>query len=246
MWLRIVIIMLSLCVTSPVVSKEKLKVAFGNALAPWVIPETHNGIIIDLITEALEPAGYEIIPLYYPYARRIKSYKSGLVDATCDMNINTIQKEGLVGFFTDEAYTYENFAVSLKEKGYQFKHLNELGNLRLLSWQGAIAHLGDEYAKMASNNPYYREIHDQESQVKMLFRKHIDVIQLDKQIFKHYRAKIALKGKIDTMVKVDRFPLFGKSPNGFLFRSSKIRNKFNQQLKRLKESGQYDAIFERY
>jgi len=225
---------------------EKIKVAFGNALAPWVMPKTHNGIIVDLITEVLKPAGYEIEPVYYPYARRINSFKLGLVDAICDINLYTMNDESLGGFLSDDAYAYENFAFSLKEKGYQFKHLNELGNLSLLSWQGAIAHLGDEYAKMASNNPFYSEHHDQGLQIKMLFMKRVDVVQLDKQIFNYYRAQVGQKGDINTTAKVDRFPLFGKSPNGFLFRSIKIRDEFNQQLKRFKKSGRYDIIFERY
>jgi polar amino acid transport system substrate-binding protein len=245
-FLKILIIVLSFTVASQAWSLDKLKVAFGDALAPWVMPDTNNGIILDLISEALEPLGYTIEPIYYPYARRIKSYKLGLVDVACDMNLNTIKNENLSGFFSDEAYTYENFAFSLKEKGYQFKHLNELGNLRLLSWQGAITHLGDEYAKMASSNPFYSEHHDQELQIKMLFLKRVDVVQLDKQIFKYYRTKVSKKGDINTTEKVDRFTLFGKSPNGFLFRSVKIRDEFNQQLKILKDSGQYAAIFERY
>jgi polar amino acid transport system substrate-binding protein len=238
--------MLSLTASSATWSLEKLKVAFGNALAPWVMPETNNGIILDIISEALEPLGYEIEPIYYPYARRIKSFKLGLVDVSSDINLNTIKNENLNGFFSDDAFTYENFAFSLHEKGYQFKHLNDLGNLRLLSWQGAIAHLGGEYANMASNNPLYKETHDQELQIKMLFIRRVDVVQLDKQIFDYYRTKVSKKGTINTTAKIDRFPLFGKSPNGFLFRSVKIRDEFNQQLKILKESGRYAAIFELY
>lgn len=238
--------MLCLGITLPAWSTEKIKVAFGDALAPWVMPDTHNGIILDILTEALEPAGYEIEPIYYPYLRRITSYKSGLVDVTCDINLNTIKDQNLDGFLSDDAYAYENLAFSLREKGYQFKHLNELGNLTLLSWQGAIAHLGDEYAEMATNNPFYLETDRQESQVQMLFLKRVDVIQLDKQIFKYYRSKVSKKGRINTTAKVDSFPLFGQSPNGFLFRDIKIRDEFNRQLKILKDSGRYAEIFERY
>ena len=230
----------------PAGSAEHIKVAFGNALAPWIMPETNSGIILDIIRESLEPVGYTIEPIYYPYARRVKSFKQGLVDATSDMNLNTITNENLEGFFSDNAYTYENYAFSLHENAYQFKHLNDLAGLRLMSWQGAIAHLGDEYAKMASGNAFYKESHDQASQVKMLFLRRVDVIQLDEQIFNYYRVKVNQQGDISTNASVDRFPLFGKSPNGFLFRSKKIRNLFNQQLKRIKENGQYDKIFERY
>lgn len=246
MFLKFLIIMFSLSATSSAWSLEKITVAFGDALAPWVMPDTHNGIILDILTEALEPAGYEIEPIYYPYLRRITEYKNGFVDVACDMNANTIKDKNLEGFLSDDAYAYENFAFSLKEKGYQFKHLNELGNLSLLSWQGAISHLGDEYAEMAKNNPFYFETDRQESQVQMLFLKRVDVVQLDKQIFSYFRSKVGQKGVIDTTVEVDSFALFGKSPNGFLFRDEKIRDEFNRQLKRLKNSGRYEAILNRY
>jgi polar amino acid transport system substrate-binding protein len=246
MFLKILVIVLGLGAASSAWSLEKIKVAFGDALAPWVMPDTHDGIILDILTEALKPAGYEIVPIYYPYLRRISEYKNGFVDVVCDININIIEDNNLEGFLSDDAYAYENFAFSLKEKGYQFKHLNELGNLSLLSWQGAISQLGGEYAKMAINNPFYFETDRQEAQIQMLFLKRADVVQLDKQIFNYFRSKVGQKGVIDTTVEVDSFALFGKSPNGFLFSDEKIRDEFNRQLKLLKESGRYEEILNRY
>jgi polar amino acid transport system substrate-binding protein len=246
MFLKTLITVLSLSAASAAWSIEKITVAFGDALAPWVMPATNSGILIDIITEALEPSGYEIVPIYYPYLRRVTEYRNGFVDVACDINANTMKDQNLAGFLSDDAYAYENFAFSLKEKGYKFKHLNELGNLSLLSWQGAISHLGDEYAKMATNNPFYFETDRQESQIQMLFLKRADVVQLDKKIFDYFRAKVEKKGIVDTTAKVDSFPLFGASPNGFLFHDKKIRDEFNRRLKLLKESGRYAEILERY
>ena len=122
----------------------------------------------------------------------------------------------------------------------------DLVDYRFMSWQGAMAHLGEEYAEMARNNPLYSEHHDQSLQVKMLFLERVDVVQMDEHIFNYYRVKIGSEGKIDTSPDVDRFEFFGESPNGFLFRSIKMRDEFNIQLKKLKESGQYDKIMNRY
>lgn len=227
-------------------AKEKIKVAFGNALAPWVMPEKNEGIIIDILEQTMSPLGYEIEKVYLPYARRLKSYQQGLVNVVSDINPNTIKEEHLQGFFSDIAYTYVNYAFSLKKRNYQFKSMMDLVNYRLMSWQGAIAHLGEEYAEMARNNPLYSEHHDQSLQVKMLFLERVDVVQLDEQIFKYYRAKVGSEGKIDTSPAVDRFEIFGESPNGYLFRSIKMRDEFNVQLKELKVSGQYDKIMTRY
>ena len=246
MLLKILITVLSLGSASSAWSTEKITVGFGNALAPWVIPETNSGILIDIITEALEPIGYELVPIYYPYLRRITEYQKGFVDVTCDIKTSMISEHNLEGFLSDDAYDYENFAFALKEKGYQFKHLNDLGNVALLSWKGATAHLGDEYFKMATNNPLYFETNNQESQIKMLFHKRVDVVQLDKRIFGYYRSKAEQEGLVDTTSEVDSFPLFGPSSNGFLFHDEKIRDDFNRGLKVLKESGRYAEILKTY
>ncbi len=240
--------LLGLCTlwTNPALSQETLKVAFGNALAPWVMPESNDGILLDIISESLEPAGYEVSSVYYPYARRILSYRQGLVDVVSDVNPSVIEREGLDGYFSDIAYSYTNYAISLKHKNYRFKKISDLGQYRILSWQGAVSTLGPEYADMAMNNPFYSEHHNQELQIKMLYLDRVDVIQLDMQIFKYFKSKVSRAGIINTKQEVDIFPLFGKNECGFLFRSIKARDAFNQQLRLLKESGRYDQIYAHY
>lgn len=246
MFLKVLITLFSLVGVSSAWSLEKVTVGFGDALAPWAIPATNNGILVDIITEALEPAGYEIVPIYYPYLRRIIEYRKDFVDVICDINVNTMEDQKLSGFLSDDAYDYENFAFALKEKGYQFKHLNDLGNVALLSWKGATAHLGDEYFKMATSNPLYFETNNQESQIKMLFHKRVDAVQLDKRIFEYYRSKGEQEGLAYTTNKIDSFPLFGSSSNSYLFHDEKVRDDFNRGLKALKESGRYAEILKSY
>lgn len=227
-------------------ASEKLTVVFGGTLAPWVLSDTNEGIIIDLLKATMMPLGFEIEPLYLPYARRTKAYQMGNVDVVSDMNLNTINKHGLKGYFSDTAYSYENFAFSLHKKQFHFTKISDLENYSLLSWQDASVHLGDTYAMMANKNTQYSETFDQFVQVKMLFLEKFEVIQMDANIFDYYRAKIANTSKVDVSEKVDRFGLFGASPNGFLFKSEVLRDKFNLQLQRLKENGEYQKIFERY
>ena len=136
--------------------------------------------------------------------------------------------------------------ISLKSRNYRFKRISDLADLRILSWQGAIDTLGGEYADMAQNNPFYSEHHNQELQIKMLFLGRVDVIQLDKQIFKYFRAKVGGRGTIDTSQEVDQFPLFGKNRCGFLFRSIEARNAFNRRFRLLKGSGRYDQLYTEY
>lgn len=246
MLLRVLSLVIILIVISPNCSAKKIKVAFGNTLAPWVMTEDNNGILLDLITEAMEPLGYEIEKAYYPYGRRIMSYKSKTVDVVCDINQTNIINSNLSGYFSGVIYAYENFAFSLKKRDFNFSKINELSKYSILSWQGARKQLGSTYSLMADNNPSYMETYNQKLQVKMLFMERVDVIQLDKQIFQYYRANLIKSNEIDESIEVDQFSLFGKSQNGFLFRSVKARDDFVKQIEIMKADGRYNQIFNKY
>ena len=225
---------------------EKLTVGFAETRAPWVMPESNNGILIELISEAMEPLGYEIKEVYYPYARRIKSYQTSKLDVISDINQTNINNSNLRGHFSDIIYTYENFAYSLKKKNYNFSKISELNNHSVLSWQGAKGKLGGNYKLMASNNPLYSETPDQKLQLKMLFSERVDIIQIDKIIFEYYRSQVADEGEVDTSPEIVSFSLFGKNPNGFLFRSIKARDDFVKQIAIMKADGRYNKIFNKY
>jgi len=225
---------------------KKLTVGFAGSRAPWVIPENQSGILIELISEAMEPLGYEINKVFYPYVRRLKSYQAERVDVICDINQININNSNLSGHFSGIVYAYENYAYSLKKNDLILTKINALRNYSILSWQGAKHKLGRDYELMAANNPLYSESHDQKLQLKMLFKERVEVIQIDKYIFEYYRSKIAEDGEIDTNIKVDHFSLFGKNPNGFLFHSLKARNDFVKQIAVMKADGRYNKIFNRY
>ena len=225
---------------------EKLTVAFGNTIAPWVMAESNDGIVIDLISEAMEPLGYEIEKVYFPYARRVKSYQAEIVDVVCDINQKHINISALKGHFSGIVYAYKNYAFTLKKRNYSFSNMSELSKYSLLSWQGARKQLGSTYDLMAANNPFYIETHDQRNQVKMLFLERVDIIQLDVQIFEFYRLSLIKENEIDGDIAVDRFALFGTNPNGCLFHSSKARDDFVKQIALMKQDGRYQEIFNKY
>ncbi len=208
--------------------------------------ESNDGILIELISEAMEPLGYEIDKVYFPYARRVKSYQAKLVGVVCDINQNHINNSALEGYFSGIIYAYKNYAFSLKKRNYSFSHMSELSQYSLLSWQGARKQLGSTYDLMAASNPFYIETYDQKNQVKMLFLERVDIIQLDVQIFEFYRANLIEENEIDGNIEIDRFALFGTNPNGCLFHSSKARDDFVKQIALMKKDGRYNQVFNKY
>jgi polar amino acid transport system substrate-binding protein len=179
-------------------------------------------------------------------ARRLIVYQTGEADAVSDINPNVIKNSGLKGYESVFAYAYENVAVSLKKNGFKLTRINDLANHSLVSWQGAKTMLGGEYAAMAEKNKKYREVADQKTQIKLLYGGREDVIQLDRQIFKYYRNRVAKEKAFNTNQPIDIFPLFGKNECSFLFRDKKVQEIFDRNFKKLKKSGGYDKIFRKY
>jgi polar amino acid transport system substrate-binding protein len=226
--------------------QEQIRVSFGDKLPPWVLKEKNKGIIFDLLVECLSPEGIKITPKYYPYLRRITAYQEGSVDAVIDINPRLIKEHKLKGNISDIAYSYVNYGISLKSKNYIFEEIRDLSRVSLLSWQGAVVVLGGEYAQMAKAHKRYAETYDQGSQVKMLFSKRVDVIQMDIQIFKHFRMLNSKKSNSKMSQEVTFHGLFGESSNSIFFKSKKVADLFNKNLKIIKQSGRYQQIIDSY
>ncbi|PKF62985.1 hypothetical protein CW745_06045 [Psychromonas sp. psych-6C06] len=242
-----VILFITFSTCSPLFAKNQVKVAFGNSLLPWVMPDQDRGILVDLARASFDKSPYQMLPVYYPYARRIKAYKSGHVDVVTDITPQVVVEEKLIGYLSDRFYYYENVVISLSEKSFKINSLKDISSLRILAWQGAIETLGTEYALMALSNPFYKETFNQQSQVEMLFKKRTDVIQLDTQIFHYLRHKLAQEGKIDTYARVDYAPILGRNYCAFLFRDEVTRDAFNKEVRALiKQEEKIQRIYKHY
>jgi polar amino acid transport system substrate-binding protein len=220
----------------------KIKIAIGDDLPPWILGNGQSGILIDLVKDCLNSTNYELEFIAYPYARRLTAEKKNDVDVVIDINTKVIASETLVGFFTGYLYAYENFAFSLSENNFSVKNIEDLEQYSLLSWQGAINHLGGEYADMAKENPRYAETSRQNNQVRMLFRKRIDFIQLDYQIYLYHKTELIKANEIDSKLDVSSFALFGKSPNGLMFKNKELRDICRSQLEKVEMKNKYKDI----
>ena len=227
-------------------SQQKITVGLGNTLPPCVMAEDNTGIIPDLLRATLGAQGYQLQFVYVPYARRILLYNENLVDVVSDINNKVIEANQMNGYFSDIAYNYENFAFSLAKRNFDLKSIAQLKHHTVLSWQGAKARLSPEYRDMAKENPNYSETYDQSTQVRLVYRERYEVIQMDGKIFDYYRALITKHGEVDVSEPVQRFALFGKSPNGFLFHDEALRDRFNESLRKLKSTEEYTRIINRY
>ncbi len=223
-----------------------IRVAFGNTLPPWVLTETNSGIIVDIMREALKRANLELMPIYYPHARRVVAYNNGEVDAVCDVNRDLMAAENMEGHLSRMRYVYDNHGISLKEKGFQFQRIGDLAGHTVLSWQGAKNWFKGEYKEMADANENYRELSNIKLMVKLLYKGRADLVQMDLTIFKYYRKLLTDEGEVDTGRPIDIFPLFWGNRCGFLFRDKAVRELFDSNVDGLKSEGRYDRFYEKY
>ncbi len=238
-WIGLFLAILS--VTPAEVVGEPLRVAVGGHLPPYVIPERDTGITIEILNRTLEPAGYEVVPRYYPYARRLVEYERGNADAVID-----IKTTDLPGYLSVPAITYENVAVALRENDFKIDSIDDLSRFSVISWQGAAKVLGPEYAAMAEANPRYREVADQRKQVMLLFSDRVDVAQLDRSIFHYYRNRLRKTSRVDPTQPAVFYPLFGEITYRILFHDEAVRDAFNRNFKALRESGAVAEIRKRF
>ncbi len=237
------LVVISLLISSPTFGQSKEIVAsFGSTLPPYVMEDGPSGILIDILKECLEPSGYTVKPKLHPYARRLFEFESDLVDVVTDINEKVIKDKKLEGFYTGYVYAYENFLFSLADKKFEINTIEDLSQYSLLSWQGAISHIGGEYADMAKQNKNYSETHNQKNQLRMLFSNRVDFIQMDGNIYEYYRQQMLNEGGLDVTVSVDILPLFGKSPNGFLFKDEAAKDTCVSNLENVKKNEKYKNV----
>jgi len=90
-------------------------------------------------------------------------------------------------------------------------------------------------------------VSDQLLQVKLLNLGRYDVVLSDRYIFKYFVKQVESVNSLVTH-DVDEHKFTTPVPMDYrpVFRNKKVRNDFNLGLKQLKESGQFQKIYDKY
>ncbi|GAA3930004.1 substrate-binding periplasmic protein [Litoribacillus peritrichatus] len=219
---------------------ETLKIGVGLALPPYVLPSTNTGIEVDIVREALAVKGYKITPTYLPFARVPIELSDKRVDAAMTVN----ESSGLTKvFYSDTHVTYQNVAISLQANNFKIDHITDLKAHSIIAFQDATKYLGETFLTMAKSNKRYREYAKQSKQITMLFSKRVETVVMDINIFKYFRRE---EKSVDTSQPYTVHEIFPPSQYKMAFLSQNIRDDFNEGLKMIKSSGQYDKIVTKY
>lgn len=224
-----------------------VKMGISFAIPPWVIQEQNAGIELDILRESLALNGVALEPHYVATQRAISLYEEGKLDGVINLHKGTVE-----GFYSDPVVTFQNVAVSLAEKSFpEDISIDFLSDKSVVAFQRASQLLGDEFGAMTTSNSRYQEVAQQRIQINLLMIRELDFIVLDKSIFGYYwyqaTQDASLKQAYERLDRPVRFHyLFPPSHYPFVFNNEKLRDSFNSGLTRLKQTGAYDRIIQKY
>ena len=223
---------------------KDINIAFENGKNPYVLSKGYSkGIEYDLIRKILD--------LEHININTVKSFPKDelstilLENNNFDVAVNMkIQNNGL--FYSDPFFSFHNVVISRIEDNLLINNIKDLKNKNVLAFQNAYKVLGDEYNSLfnkENRNSFYKEILDQEEQLKKFVKKEIDLIVIDKNIFKWFINK-EKNENINNYRFNDILPK--STPRYLAFKNKKLKNIFNKNLKLLKKTSEYDEIFNDY
>lgn len=225
---------------NPAQSRE-LKIIFSQYTPPYVF-EKGDGIVVDIVQEALKSSGHTVAPVYVPIGRGFELFAEKRVDGTAIIR----ESSELKANYSNDFMQYHNRAFTLKARQHALSKLEDLGDKTVVGFQNAHKYLGEDFARVVATNPSYKEMANQETQTLMLLLGRIDVAVMDESIFRFYREKLIMEGKAQRTTEYEAFPLFPPTPYKTAFIDAEIRDAFNRELRAMRSDGRYDAIYRKY
>lgn len=99
-----------------------ITVAAGWSRPPYIIPDTHSGFELDLITQVLSNIGHEVTFVYVPYERTISMLEQKKIDIALALDANG----GLDTWpLSDVFVVYQNVVLSLKENKLEMNNIGK-------------------------------------------------------------------------------------------------------------------------
>jgi len=239
---RLLAILALLQLVPAMAAADELVLAVGHSVPPYVIAENWSGLEYDVVREALALEGHTVKPRLMALARVPKELEAGLADAAMTMRPDS----GVQAFYSDSHVTYRNFAITLADRDFTINRVEDLAGHSVVAFQNAAKYLGPAFAATAAGNSHYREEAGQALQPLLLFLGRTDVVVADRNIFGWFATSPEVEAKVDARQRLRFHPIFPPTDYFVAFRDQALRDSFNRGLKRLKESGEYRRILDRY
>lgn len=227
---------------------DVVKIGFKSGKEPYVLPKkpfkksdfdpsNALGIEIEICREAFAVVGKTIEPVYMNYKRMPHEIQAGNIDAAGQLVADV---PGVT--YVKEYVALHDHAIYDPSKAVKISTLKDLEGRRVLAFQRAKDFMGPAYVAAIAKAKSYKEIDDQEKQVRIFLSGRTDVVILDIGIFKHWAKVYGKPG-----AEYGYAPVFG-DPFFFAigFKDKALSEQFRTGWKTIKENGVYDAIIKKY
>lgn len=226
-------------------SAADVRMAFGDNLPPFILVRSSSGIEVDIVREALAYRGHVLKPVFMPMGRLPVTFVAGTADAIMMDVGHDMTPSG--GWYGDAPVVYDNAMLTLARRQLSLKKPADLNKLWIMSFVGAATRYPG-WLGWLEHTAFYVERNNQAAQPKLLALGRYDVVISDRTIFAHY---VSVQQKADPafrMPAVDAHALPAADPRAYrpVFRAAAVRDDFNAGLAWLRQSGRYDAIYQRY
>jgi len=219
-----------------------IKLTAGFSKPPYVIEKTpdYPGIQLDLINAIFKHEDQPVLFSFLSLSRRFSSpdkwHSDGVITLPKDYQYQ--------GVYVSAPYiSYQNVVVTLAQDNLVINDVNDLKGKNIIAFQMAKKFLGKEYVSAVEEAAEYRELSEQMRQIKMLFAKRTQALVLDISIFKHFLHNHREQQYSKPYTVHWLFPPRIYSVG---FKDAALRDKFNRGLKKVKASGQYQKIVDKY
>lgn len=220
-----------------------VRMALGEKIPPFCFPETNSGIEVEVLREALAYRGHVLKPRYYSFARIPVAFRAREVDAAMTDLGQDLRPDG--AHYGEPAVFYDNVFISLKERNLVIRKPEDLKGLTVISFAGAARRYPEWLAAVQADGRYYEQ-NDQALQVLTLDKGRYDLVLSDRNIFKYFTLQLRQTGYKPKPTAEHAFVRFNPMDYRPVFRDRQIRDDFNAGLKHLKDSGRFQAIYQKY
>jgi polar amino acid transport system substrate-binding protein len=219
---------------------KTLLVIAGWDKPPYIITEHNKGFEVELMQQILASIGHDVQMLYVPYGRTYAT----LQREKADIGMTLTQRSGVDPSLLSQPYvTYQNVAVSLKNKTKDIDQISDLEFVSVVAFQSAKNVLGEEFNKMANKNTLYIELPDQRSQVELFWLGNIEAVVMDVNIFGYF-SQVRQVENWDQLIEIHEF--FPPTHYSSAIPDATLRDAFNQALASYKQQPAYRQLLEKY
>lgn len=240
LWKNLFLTILTLSISLPSIAKDKLIIAVGLAKPPYVIQANNTGFEIELIRNILASMGKSTEFVYTSFGHSSKMLEVDEIDAVMTTNSRMFTDTTKL---TNVYITYENIAISLKNKNLIIESIKDLANHSVASFQKADKVLGVEFEIAVNQSPFFLQIADQKSQPILLLKERVDVVVMDRNIFNYFTRELKIE-KLEG--KFNFHNIFSKSHYRMAFKNAQNITQFNKVFIEYSKTEAYQILLKKY